>query len=791
MDKANNSYLPMLIGTLIIFACLYSGKSIAQEQWKAHWLTLPVQEFNDFAVMQARNKFSIATPPQSLKIDVSAVIRYKLYVNGFYVGQGPANNDLKHYNYDNYDIAPYLQEGENIFGLTVFSLGEMNPLRYQSDGIKFIVRTDDEDLADLLNTGKGNWKLKVNTAYSPTYRGKDFEVISYFAMGGGERIEGSLYPWEWATYSSDESGWMDPKVLHAGDPYGYTHSYGRADISLSPRDLPPMNEEKEIAPIIRQVSGGNDEMIKAWDQKKPIHIPGHSEVTILLDQTHLTKGHVMFGFSGGKGSTVKVGYAETLFNPDRSQGHRDVIEGKDFIGLSDEYLLDGGEHRVYDQLLPRTWRYIQVRIKTGEDPLVWNSYQAHKFIYPFEEKGSFKSPFTLHDQIWEVGWRTALLCADETYMDCPYYEQLQYIGDTRIQALISLYVSGDDRLMKNAIRQFAHSISNEGITESRYPSSSEQYIPPYSLFLINMLHDYHMHRNDPEFVKAYLYDLAGILYWFENKLQADGLLGPMPWWSYVDTAEGFEMASPPGFDIGGSIVLTLQLVYAMEEALVLFKEYGKDHLVSHFEALSKKTKAVVMDKGWDETRGLIADTEDKSHFSQHANIFAILSNTLEESIQADVFNRIVRENNISQSNIYFRFYLIRAAQKTGNGDYFIRNLDTWENMLAEGLTTFAEHEQDTRSDCHAWSASPNFEFIHTVAGIQPLDKHFGKVLIAPSPGHLKEFEASTPHPLGMINVKYDFGKNAVEITLPKGLEGVYRWKGKEYVIVAGRQKVTW
>ena len=41
------------------------------------------------------------------------------------------------------------------------------------------------------------------------------------------------------------------------------------------------------------------------------------------------------------------------------------------------------------------------------------------------------------NRMFEVGWRTARLCAMETYMDCPYYEQLQYIGDARIQAMIS------------------------------------------------------------------------------------------------------------------------------------------------------------------------------------------------------------------------------------------------------------------------------------------------------------------------------------------------------------------
>ena len=63
-------------------------------------------------------------------------------------------------------------------------------------------------------------------------------------------------------------------------------------------------------------------------------------------------------------------------------------------------------------------------------------------------------------------------------MDTPYYEQLQYVGDTRIQALISYTVAGDDRLGRQAIAAFDDSRIPEGITRSRYPAPCRKTSPP-------------------------------------------------------------------------------------------------------------------------------------------------------------------------------------------------------------------------------------------------------------------------------------------------------------------------
>ena len=101
-------------------------------------------------------------------------------------------------------------------------------------------------------------------------------------------------------------------------------------------------------------------------------------------------------------------------------------------------------------------------------------------------------------------------------MDCPYYEQLQYAGDTRIQALVSLYMSGDDRLVRNAIAQLNDSRTPEGATYSRAPSRLQQYIPPFSLWWIGMVHDFWTYRDDPQFVREMLPGVRQVLTFFSR-----------------------------------------------------------------------------------------------------------------------------------------------------------------------------------------------------------------------------------------------------------------------------------
>ena len=208
--------------------------------------------------------------------------------------------------------------------------------------------------------------------------------------------------------------------------------------------------------------------------------------------------------------------------------------------------LDGGERRRFQTLWFRTYRFVQLEIETGDEALRLHDLHGIFVGYPFKLAARFDSDLAWLADMWEINWRGARLCAWETYFDTPYYEQLQYVGDTRIQALITLYMSDDDRLVRQAIEHFDLSRIPEGITASRYPSDLGQYIPTFSPIWVAMVHDYWMHRDEPEYVRGFLPGIRAVLGWFERRIDETGMLGPISWWPFVDWARGWERGVPPG-----------------------------------------------------------------------------------------------------------------------------------------------------------------------------------------------------------------------------------------------------
>jgi alpha-L-rhamnosidase len=170
---------------------------------------------------------------------------------------------------------------------------------------------------------------------------------------------------------------------------------------------------------------------------------------------------------------------------------------------------------------------------------------------------------------------------------------------------------------------------------------------------------------------------------------------------------------------------------------------------------------------------------------------AILSGAVPEAEEKVLLNQVLTDTTLSQATFYYRFYLNQALKKAGMADLYYTQLRPWREMLQNGLTTFAENPDPTRSDCHAWSASPNYDFLATICGIMPDDAGFKRVLIQPALGELNEVTGQMPHPSGMIHVslKRTGGRIQGQVILPPNVSGVFKWKDKTVKLVGGAQKI--
>jgi hypothetical protein len=110
------------------------------------------------------------------------------------------------------------------------------------------------------------------------------------------------------------------------------------------------------------------------------------------------------------------------------------------------------------------------------------------------------------------------------------------------------------------------------------------------------------------------------------------------------------------------------------------------------------------------------------------------------------------------------------------------------------LTTWGESPDinTTRSDCHAWGASPNIEFLRTVVGIDSDAPGFSKIRVQPHPGTLTNIKGEMPHPKGKISAEYGKknSKWSVTLDLPAGLSGSLIWAGKSYPLKPGKNTYT-
>jgi alpha-L-rhamnosidase len=782
----------------IVFLVLISINLFAQNKnWNAQWIKYPNTKDQELGVFHFRKTIELSEKPSKFIIHISADNRYKFYVNGEIVSLGPSRSDVINWNFETVDISKLLKHGKNTLAALVWQFADEKPMAQMSFKTGLIVQGDTE-FEEIANTNN-SWKCLKNSSYE--FKQPQMTYV-YYVVGPEESLDMNQYPQGWETKNYDDSKWINAQNIGKGQ------LKSKADWTegplLTPRIIPQMLRDEVSYKKVRSSKGMKVPPDFPYEWAR-LDVPANSKVEIIIDQEELVNAYPAFEMNRGKDAIVSMQFLESFYLDEKTDNWKNeknkpnrnlVQENFRAVGPKDKVISNGQKDQLWESLWYRTFRYIKLEIETKEEALAITNFRAIKTGYPFELKAKFSSDNKDINKMLDIGWRTAQLCATETYMDCPYYEQLQYVGDTRIQALISYYNAGDDRLAKNAILHFNQSKLAEGITQSRFPSYIHQEIPPFSLWWISMVHDFYRYRNDVDFVKDQLSASRNILEWFFRLQNPDGTLKKVPYWNFSDWSidPDWQAGRAPSTDKGESSVLDFQLLLALQNAYDLEFKIGSKAIASVYLSKIKLLQSSIKAKYFDIQKGIFSDTPEWKHYSQHPNVLAILTNTVSGDAAKKLMKLSLEDPELMPCSIYFKYYLHQAIQKTGLMTDYLSHLEVWQLAMKEGLSTWPEmtDPSKSRSDCHAWSAHPNIEFYRIVLGIDTDGPGFSKVKIAPILGKLNHASGSVPHPNGEISVEYKLEANKMmaSINLPKGVTGKFEYKGKTIVLKSGENKIT-
>ena len=741
--------------------------------------------------LRFRRDFTATAEP--LVLHVSADERYELFLDGRRIARGPDRAPVDAWSYATYRIA--LPPGPHRIEALCWSLGPLSPMAQLTWRGGFILKAGGAyDKA--LTTGKAPWevaRLDGLTMAPP-------REPSIFAVGGELTARGCGPQWK--------DGAFGPVAVVRGPVPNQPYGQYVAGWRLHPSTLPDRLDRRihtgraaaltaaadPAAPV--DAAAGSHPDLPAWqaliDGKGGVVVPPHTTVALLWHLGRYQCAHPFAEVSGGAGASMEWGWAEALYLPGgRAKGHRGEFAGKVFKGLVDTFLPDGGARRPFSTHWWRAGLWCRVRVTTAAEPLTIHALALEETRYPLEFEGAFDAGDPGLPGVIDLAVRGMQMCSHETFMDCPFYEQLMYVGDSRLEMLTTHVMTRDDRLVRRGIDLFDRSRSNGGFVNERFPAHVPQMSTTFSMIWALMVRDQAWWRNDPAWVRARAPGLRAMLGGFDAFLNPDGLLDGLPGWSFVDWVPEWKVGYAPDGRDGCSAINNLLYVLALQSAADVEASIAEPALADRLRAQAARVQAALRAKFWDAGRGLIADNLAHTSFSEHGQCLALLTGTLTGGDASRAFEGLLKAPDLSRATIYFSFYLLETWRQFGRGDLVVERLQFWKDLVGQGLTTPVEAPGDTRSDCHAWGSHPLFHLYATVAGIRPSSPGFRTVRIEPQPGALPRVKARMPHPDGFITVDLDFAGGACRgaVELPEGITGVLVWKGAETALAPGRQTV--
>jgi len=709
--------------------------------------------------------FELSVPLEEATLQISANTRYVLYVNGTELIHGPCRGDHWHQFCDKVDIAKYLKQGKNIIAakVTAFPPFEAANEDYSNFGPFWSMSNSAGPLLIVhgeigsginISTGKADWYYLNDSAISWHQ-----QPVAHW-MGCTEEVDGAKLPWGWQTNTEIDEGFVPAKVKWGNEvQFGEVNPlflYDRPIKYLLSKEIKGLSVLKHRESLAFPIDDGE------------ITLPPGTTYEAILAAESITTSFVHFNCKGGAGSKVSLLYSEafTKFDGQRHYKESRLDTTGELRGVIDIYH-PSGKIETYSPSWFRTFRFIKITIETGDSPLTIYPLKLVETRFPLENKVAFSSAMPWAQKIWDISLRTLELCMHESYEDCPFYEQLQYTMDTRLQMLFAYIISNDANMQLKTIHDYHTSILPEGILQSRFPSKYPQVIPVFALHWIFMLKDYHMETGDISLLERYRPTMENVLGWFKRKTGQQGLIENLGYWDFADWTDAWDDTSgvPKASLHGPSTIQNLVYSYALEVCAQIMDVLGHTQLAENYRSEKSGILAKVDALCWAVDNGMYKEGPSfDGEYTQHAQLWAVLSGLAKGERARQIMKHVLTDTTLIPCSFVLQFYLFRALERAGMYEETEKLWDLWKGLIDLDLTTVPEIPgKYTRSECHAWGSLILHELPRKFLGVEPMEPGYKKISIRPIGLYMQEMSGHVPTPYGKVFVKWSANSSSFKI----------------------------
>lgn len=527
------------------------------------------------------------------------------------------------------------------------------------------------------------------------------------------------------------------------------------------------------------------------------------DIRILLDFGKEVVGYTEFEAEGGEGATLDFNFFEAI---EEERVHFTWCSSSSGVNNSFRYITKKGR-QIYRSYVRRGFRYCFLTLREIRSPFKIRYVSAILNTYPVTEKGEFRSSDERLNRIWQVGAYTLRLCMEDTYVDCPCYEQTHWVGDARNEALINYACFGGCDLSSHSLEQVSHSLDYNILPESHVPSGWRHILPAWSFLWIEALYEYYLFTGDIKFLKRIYPSLRKTCFKIGDLRSKRGLfrikglkkdeISNMIDWATMDIPEEGEITH-------NNALAVRSLLTSAKIAGILKKQEDS----REFTKLARSIKRSINKYCWKEKKKayvdcLYKDGSQSKVISQQTNTIIYLCDCAPRARIPFVFALVENapKGVVSVESPFFMFFTLEALAKAGKTEKIISIIrEKWGFMLDKGATTFWETfpgstvEQFwwTRSHCHAWSSAPTYFLSAKILGVFPLEPGFKKVLIRPSPTDLTFCKGKFPTPRGEIEISWENLPDSFNlyIKVPEGIKTkIVLPKGKKPYICLNNKEI--